>query len=133
VVLIPREGKPIYAHEGVLAAGCGNLRGGSAVCVNKHDLAKQQKLLNLVRYRASSILLRCLLILLQDNLITFGGARLGQASFESAIKHMYGFKFKGVGQPPHSLLDLAEVVLPSQKSSRLPASLSWLPRSPTAL
>jgi hypothetical protein len=46
---------------------------------------------------------------LQDNVIAFGGAELSQDSFESAIKHMYGFDFKGVGKPPHSLLDLAEV------------------------
>lgn len=44
-------------------------------------------------------------------MIAFGGPELSQDSFESAIKHMYGSDFKGVGKPPHSLLDLAEVAL----------------------
>lgn len=109
MVLIPLFGKPIYAHEKVLSAGCESLRDGHAVCVNKSAVAKHQGLLKLVRCHASSILLSCLPMLLQDNVIPFGGARVSQASFEAAIKHMYGFKFKGVGNPPHTLLDIAEV------------------------
>jgi hypothetical protein len=34
---------------------------------------------------------------------------VSQQAFESAIKHMYGFKFKRVGKPPHLLMELAEV------------------------
>jgi hypothetical protein len=112
LVLIPHDGKPIYAHENVLAAGCDNLRDAYAVCVNENGSAKQRELLQLVRCHASSISLACVLMLVQNNVIAFGGRKLSQDSFESAIKHMYCFEFKGVG---HSLLDLAEVAVVAEE------------------
>jgi hypothetical protein len=53
--------------------------------------------------------------LLQSNVIHFGPVKVGHESFESAIKHMYGFKFEGIGEFPHSLLDLAEVAFFAEK------------------
>ena len=51
----------------------------------------------------------------QSNVIHYNfGAHLSHDSFESAIKHMYGFEFKGVGKPRHLLIDLAEVALIAQ-------------------
>jgi len=88
VILILGYGKPIYAHEQVFSAGCEDFRGG------RHDWmsTNSEERLNL------------------SNVINFGVCRgVDQDSFESAIKHMYGFKFKGVGKPPHLLLELAEV------------------------
>ena len=105
MVLIPRDGKSIYAHEEVLAAGCKYLRDGLSICVNP-------SLNGLVRYYAIWRLFSCLLNCSQAGTIKFLGRVISQASFESAIKHMYGFEFNGVGGKwPHSLIELSEVAL----------------------
>lgn len=107
MILILGYGKPIYAHEQVFSAGCEDFRGG------RHDWmsTNSEERLNLVRCHPGSILiLPHAYLTLQSNVINFGVCRgVDQDSFESAIKHMYGFKFKGVGKPPHLLLELAEV------------------------
>lgn len=115
MVLIPFHGKAIYAHERILSAGCVSFRDSNSINTNESLSTRSQKLLNLVRYFVGRILLPRLLNSPQDNVINLSDTKVSQDSFESAIKYMYGFKFKGVRRPPRLIADLAEVALIAQE------------------